>query len=844
MESIKNGNLKNGLEYVIWENSSSAVVELRLYVKTGSICEKYCYGSGISHFLEHVTAEGPTKKRTKKEIDDEIEELGNRFNAYTTKDHTAYYITTISEFYPRALELLGKLIFENKITREAYTRERGVITREIEKSLEEPGRHLHRMTSENLYRVHPARYPVIGYRDLFKKISFKDLKKYYQKNYVSNNALLVIGGNIDKEKAAEEIKTGYGGYKSNYYSLPDLPREPELVGIRKKTKIMDVEGHYLNLSWLTIPLDHPHLYALDILSEVLSSGRNSRLNRIVKEEKELVNSINSFSFTPNFGPGQFTVNARIPEGNLKETEPAVLEIILDIQKNGITDKELKRAKKLSVSENLFRKTTVSNYTSRIGIDMLSTGDPNFTDRYVEKLSKVTPVEVKKVANKYLDISKYARTFITGRPAEEKVSSKEKSEEHKVQKKVLDNGITVVAKKIPGISVINYALFLKGGVTYDKIYDTPGLFNFMASMLGRGTKKYSRRELNEEFEKRGASFSASSGNNSFYVKASSLAEDYQKIIELIKEILYNPSFDAEEIEKQKKFTLNSIRQFKNNWQKEAMLNYKENIFPASTPYIYDKKGTTETVKNIDREAIQKVHEDFTSPQNLVISLAGDFNPDKIIKKLESEFSKVKESKKELPDYDGEFLNLDRPVKKQYKTAKQMGVIFKGFPTVTVFDTKTKPVLDVIDTLISGKNYPGGWLHDRLRGDELVYVTHAYNQNYIKSGSFTIFAATNPQKIKEALAVIEGVIDDLKAAKYTDEEIKRAKEQIITAEKLNRQSPGSKAQNYALNELLGFGYDFDEKYLQKIRKVSREDIDSIVDKYFNNPVTVITSPSGQD
>ncbi|MGM0442536.1 MAG: hypothetical protein ACQEQC_08975, partial [Elusimicrobiota bacterium] len=97
---------------------------------------------------------------------------------------------------------------------------------------------------------------------------------------------------------------------------------------------------------------------------------------------------------------------------------------------------------------------------------------------------------------------------------------------------------------------------------------------------------------------------------------------------------------------------------------------------------------------------------------------------------------------------------------------------------------------------------------------------------------------------ALAVIEGVIDDLKAAKYTDEEIKRAKEQIITAEKLNRQSPGAKAQNYALNELLGFGYDFDEKYLQKIRKVSREDINSIVDKYFNNPVTVITSPSGQD
>ncbi|MGM0440798.1 MAG: M16 family metallopeptidase, partial [Elusimicrobiota bacterium] len=779
-ENIKTGNLKNGMEYVIWEDKTSDVVEMRLYVKTGSIYEKNYYGSGISHFLEHITAEGPTGKSSKKEIDRKIEKFGNRFNAYTTKDHTGYYITTISKFYPQALGVLGELVFENEITREAYTRERGVITREIEKALEEPAKSLYRLTSENLYRIHPTRYPVLGYTDLFKRISFKNLKDYYEKNYVPNNSVLVIGGNVDSEEVLSNIEEKYGNYKRNFHSLPDLPREPDLAGIREKSKVMDIEGQYLNLSWLTIPLDHSHLYALDILSEILSSGKNARLNRIVKEEKELVNSIDSYSYTPSFGKGQFTVKAKLTGEKRKKVEQAILEIILDIQKNGITDKELKRAKKLSVSENLFRKTTVSNYTSRIGIDALSTGDPNFTDRYVEKLRKVTPEKVKEAANKYLDISKYTRTFITGRPAEEKSSAEEKTKEYEVQKKVLDNGVTVVAKKIPGISVINYSLFLKGGLTYDKIYDTPGLFNFTASMLGRGTKKYNRRELNEEFEKRGASFSTSSGNNSFYVKASSLAEDYEKIIELLKEILYNPSFDTEEIEKQKKFTLNSIRQFKNNWQKEAMLNFKKNIFPSSMPYIYDKMGTTESVKNIDRKAIQKVHEDFTGPQNLVISLAGDFNPDEIIKKVESEFSKVKESEKELPDYDGEFLNLDRPVKKQYKTAKQMGVIFKGFPTVTVFDTKVKPVLDVIDTLISGKNYPGGWLHERLRGDELVYVTHAYNQNYIKSGSFTIFAATNPQKIKEALAVIEGVIDDLKAAKYTDEEIKRAKEQIITAE----------------------------------------------------------------
>jgi zinc protease len=96
---------------------------------------------------------------------------------------------------------------------------------------------------------------------------------------------------------------------------------------------------------------------------------------------------------------------------------------------------------------------------------------------------------------------------------------------------------------------------------------------------------------------------------------------------------------------------------------------------------------------------------------------------------------------------------------------MAVILRGYPTVTIDEKATRIVLDVIDTLISGGSYPGGWLHERLRGEELVYVVHAYNMNHIKSGNFTIFAATNKENTNKALEVIDGVVNDLNAGKYT-------------------------------------------------------------------------------
>jgi zinc protease len=833
MEKVLVKDIDNGLQYAIWEDHRSNVVEIRIYVKTGSVFEEEYPGSGISHFLEHITAEGPTLQKSKEEVDELMLKFGNAFNAYTSKGHTCYHITTTSEFYKEALELLGELVFENKITEEAYKRERGVILREIEKSDEEPHRYLYKLASENMYKIHPSKYPVIGYKELFKQIKMDDLVNYYNKKYVPNNAVVVIGGNIDTAETKTIINEKFSSYKRNFYSVPTLPSEPRFLGVRERYGVKDIEGTYLNISWLTIPLSDPDLYALDLLSEILSSGRNSRLNKIIKEKKQLVNSIDSYSHTPAYGKGDFTISATFKDTEVADVEKAIFEIIKDIQENGVTKKEIERSKKLALSAYLFERTSVSDNTSKIGADLVSTSDENFSYIYVQNLRKVTADDVQEAARKYLNLALYARTMILSEEAESKVIKEYEVKNGEPEKIVLDNGINVILKKIDGLSVTNYAVFFEGGQTYNKYYEIPGLFSFFGSMMSRGTKKYDRETLADEFEKIGAGFSTSSGNNTFYVKAASLSEDYEKVIGLLDEIINNPLFPEEEIEKHRKFTLQAIAQQKNNWQKEAYLNYKKHIFPSDMPYIYSSLGTTESVAEITRKDLIEVHNDFIDPSNMVVSVVGDYDMDEMKAEL-------KKKKKALPDVKEEVLKLDKPEDERYSTGKELAVIFQGYPTVTIYNTQDRVYLDVIDALISGAGYPSGWLHDRLRSRELVYVTHAYNTNYIKSGCFTIFAATNPQKLDEALKVIDGVMDDLKNGKYTDKELQDAKEQILIMHELHMQTPASQAENYALNELLEFGYDFDDKYLEMIKKTERKDIAETVDKYFKNAVRVVTSP----
>ncbi len=163
-------------------------------------------------------------------MEKEVEALGGGYNAYTTKDHACYFIETSSENFDKALDILTDQMMNSTMPQEAVDTQQGIITREINMGYDEPGRRLYNLYGETMFRVHPTKYPVIGYVENFLQTTRDDVLDYYTRMYVPNNMVFVAVGDLDGEEAYAKIHEIFKGYSRKPIDLPTLPAEPPQLG--------------------------------------------------------------------------------------------------------------------------------------------------------------------------------------------------------------------------------------------------------------------------------------------------------------------------------------------------------------------------------------------------------------------------------------------------------------------------------------------------------------------------------------------------------------------------------------------------------------------------------------
>ena len=173
--------LKNGLTVIV-KRVPSPVMAVRGYCETGGVYEGKWLGGGLSHLLEHLVAGGSSQRRTEAENRNLLQKIGNDSNAYTTEDHTAFFINTTTEHLNDAVDLVTGWMLGALITPEEYRREYEVVQRELEKDKGEPDWAFYELTQNNRYRVSPQRVPVIGYQEVIQGLSRDDVFGYYKAN--------------------------------------------------------------------------------------------------------------------------------------------------------------------------------------------------------------------------------------------------------------------------------------------------------------------------------------------------------------------------------------------------------------------------------------------------------------------------------------------------------------------------------------------------------------------------------------------------------------------------------------------------------------------------------------
>ena len=216
----------NGLTLLIKENHSAPIVQANVYVKAGAIHEGEYIGHGISHHIEHIVSGGSTRKRTEAEYEEITSRLGGDCNAWTSRDHTCYYISSTAENLPLILEVLSEWVFECAFAEEEFEREHGVIEREIELGMEEPRGRLWQLTMGTMFKVHPAGYPTIGYLDNFLRLERGDLLRHYERWYVPENTIVVVVGDVETDSVIALAEGTFGAYPRRSPPTLTLPEEP------------------------------------------------------------------------------------------------------------------------------------------------------------------------------------------------------------------------------------------------------------------------------------------------------------------------------------------------------------------------------------------------------------------------------------------------------------------------------------------------------------------------------------------------------------------------------------------------------------------------------------------
>lgn len=825
--------LENGQTVIIKEVKTNPIVTMDTWIKTGSINETD-KNNGVAHFLEHLFFKG-SKNHAPGEFDKLLETKGAITNAATSKDFTHYYITIPSKYFNEALELHADMLMNPLIPRKELEKERKVVLEEISKDENSPDHVVYDNLVGMLYKTHPYKRKVIGTKRIIETIPRDEIVKFYDTWYSPSNMVTVIIGDVNSEEVLAKVKQNFNNNdkkapKTNY------AKEKPLTEQAKKIQYLPAQSGYMLIGFRGVPISDNDSYALDVLATILGDGRSSMFYQEIKDKLQLAYSI-SASNAGFRDDGIFYISANFTPEKLPKLEKNIFDIIKQVKKDGVTADQVKLAKNIIERNTYYERESISNIAQEIGYIMVTGNDIKIYDNYVDNIKKVTPDDVKRVANKYLGINKSAVSVVLPESSKEKeisnvttptIDSKLVSENKNTQKYELSNGTTILFTPNTSNEIVAINIFAKGG---NFLQDKYGISSLTASTMLKGTKKYSSLELAETLEDNGIKIAPSVRSDAFSVTVLTTKNEYEKTLAILNEIINNATFSDYEIEKVKNEKLNTIKQTRDIPMQVAIEEYKHLIF-ENTPYTNSTHLFEKNIPTITREDILKYYNKIFAPQNVVVSINGNVDKDATIKAFSTMFKSTNKEKFAFTPHKEDITPISS-AKESIKEAPDTNTdwIFLGWQAAGMNNKKDFATLQVIDSLLG--TGMSSRLFKNLRDQEgLAYqLGSSYSANALK-GAFLVYIGTNPQTLEKSQKMLMAEINKLKTEFVGTKELEEAKDKLIGQFILSQETNLDKAATVGWFEAIDAGYNFTDEYEKLINSVTESDIIEVANKYFNN------------
>ena len=405
----------------------------------------------------------------------------------------------------------------------------------------------------------------------------------------------------------------------------------------------------------------------------------------------------------------------------------------------------------------------------------------------------------------------------------------------VHRSQLANGIVILTIENPAADIVSGKLFIPAGSRWESAAQS-GLAHLMTAVLTKGTEKLSAAEIADRVESAGAGLGADVTTDYLQMSIKTVKSDLVEIFKLAGEILRTPSFPTEQLELERKLTLQGIRSQTEQPFNNAYRHLRESLY-GEHPYARSPLGTADTVAQISREDLVKYHQTHIRPDRLIISLAGRITPAEAIELVTQIFGDWEIPTEELPTITIPTVSTHPQDRVEHQDTKQ-AIVMLGYLAPAMHDPDCIP-LKLINS------YLGNGMSSRLfvelrekRG--LAYDVSAFYPTKLDTSHFAVYMGTAASNTRVAVSGLRAEVERLCLAALSEGELQAAKDRLLGQYALGKQTNGQLAQTYGWYELMGLELDFDRQFSQEIQALNAERLQTVAEQYLSEPYLSIVCP----
>lgn len=824
--NVVSRTLENGVRIFVFPQPGTAV-EVECFLRTGSIHEGARLGCGLSHFLEHMLFQG-CRDYPGTAAADAIDRLGGSMNAYTSYDHTAYHANLAGRHLPEAVRVLSRMVRFPEFPEARFKEEREVILREEDMGRDNPERQLYTRLNAAIFQEHPLRHPVLGYRELIAEVTRDVMAEYYEMRYTPDRCFWVVVGDAEPERAFELVEAEMNGWGRRSLAEPAIAPEPAQCAPRSDGFVFADPLERLAVGIRIPEITHPDIAAYDVLAGILGMGDGSRLVRKLELEEQLAVKLQSFSYSQNAG-GLLGVTASVVPGKAKKLESALMRELEAVRRGELSRAEIEREKTQQYAEHLHELRGIREIAANIGGGVIATGSPEFGDLYLERLVKLTPDDLARVAATLEpDCFCVVRQHSEARRVKRAASAKAAALVPELT--TLDNGARLVTISDRRLPIVDFALALPGGTIFERP-ELGGVFGLAADLLTAGTKRHSESALLTGLDAGGASVSVNAGLNSFLIECSCPRRHFARVFRLLKEIVATPAFGQAEFDREKANRRELLKSRAMSPRAAAEDRARLLMF-GNHPYSWGTAGTARQLEGLTCELTAESYFSRLVPEQAIFGWGGDCT--------EAEAREwTGELAAAMPWRGGRIALPEPPV---FSGEPRTAEISLPREQTMVITAVPGPELGgelyaMCEILFQAENGLSSPVFKLVREENsLAYSTGMRLSGGFHSGWLLFFAVTAAETAERALELLEQERRRLAENGLSPEAFASAREGAAFAAARAAESVGSALNSTLLSLHYGRGLDECFRHEAELRAVGREALNAALTPYLSNPAPV--------